>query len=93
MRGNFVIGCEDSLRNEVAGISRTAGAVVVSSIIYKGLLNGRDLNGAGKSILRYVHDRFKLKLATRNVGILTGKRQGFAEVLTRRKVNICYMQI
>lgn len=51
LRGNFVIVCEDSLRDEdmmrwPVGTSRTAGAVAVSSVVYDASLpNSRDVNG------------------------------------------------
>lgn len=48
MRG-IVVVCRDRLRDEVVGISRTAGAIAVSSAICARLHSGHDINIVGKA--------------------------------------------
>lgn len=42
MRGNTVVGCEDILRDDVAGTNRKAHAVADSLVLCTGLSNGRN---------------------------------------------------
>lgn len=48
VRGNYVEGCGDSLKNEVTSISPTAAAIIFSLIICLGLINSHNVNTVGK---------------------------------------------
>lgn len=50
-RGISVVGCGNSVRDEVTGTVRTVDVVVISLVIYyTGQPNNRDVNGAEKTL-------------------------------------------
>jgi len=78
VRGN-IVGCGDSLRDEVTSTSQTVG-----------VSNARDINGARKAsqiskvdLCLSTKNRFKVRYGTWNVGTLTGRFRKLAEVLRR----------
>nr|GFD04844.1 hypothetical protein [Tanacetum cinerariifolium] len=86
---------------EVCDTSRTASVVAVPPVMCAGLPNIGNVNGVGTSPLRSGlnlnlslgrKDRYKVRIGTWNVGTLTGRSRELAEVLKRRRVNICCVQ-
>lgn len=67
MRGNTVVGCGDSLRDEMADTNKTACVIVVSSVIYSGLTYDRQYNGVSnephfRNLRLSTHDWDKVRL-------------------------------